>query len=258
MALGFGLGFGFLPQAWGAAPAREARIVAEWDHDPSLFTQALFFDGQDIVESAGLYGRSRVIRYRPGGQVLAEFRPGAEFFAEGAALVGDEIYVLTWREGVVFILDAQTLTLKKTLFLPRESWGLTFDGTQLWRSDGSAQLWPHQLSLAAAGRPVTVRDGDKTIKFLNELERDPQSGLILANIFGQTRVAFIEPRTGTVKFYLDCQKIAKKYAPKNPEAVLNGLALDPAGRLFLTGKLWPRLFQVDWDPIPMNGAPDLE
>jgi glutamine cyclotransferase len=220
--------------------------MAEWAHDPSLFTQGFFFEAQDLYESAGLYGRSRVIKYRLGEQVTAEWRPGEKYFAEGAVLAGETIYVLTWREGVVFCLDPRDLTLKETRFLPQESWGLTFDGEKLWRSDGSDRLWPHSLSLASIGGPINVRAGNKPIKYLNELEYDPQSGLILANILGDPRVAFIDPQTGQVKFFLDCQALVQKYAPKITEAVLNGLALDAEGRLHLTGKLWPKILRVDW------------
>ncbi|MDR1577178.1 MAG: glutaminyl-peptide cyclotransferase [Deltaproteobacteria bacterium] len=223
------------------------RVVAEFDHDPNLFTQGLFFHHEDLYESAGLYGKSQVLRRRLNGEILAQWRLEEKFFAEGAVLAGGEVYVLTWREGVVFLLDPLTLKLNRTIFLPQESWGLTFDGEKLWRSDGTERLWPRQLSLAAAGSPVTVTDRGQPVKLLNELEHDPQSGLILANIFGDSRVAFIDPQSGQIQFYLDCQAIVNKLAPKKPEAVLNGLAFDARGQLYLTGKLWPKILQVEWE-----------
>jgi glutamine cyclotransferase len=221
--------------------------VAETDRDPSLFTQGLFFAGEDVYDSAGLYGQSKVRRYRLNGEILAEKSFSSRFFAEGLALAAGSVYVLTWLEGTVFLLDPLTLEQKDAKFLPKESWGLTFDGTKLWRSDGSAKLWPHDLNLKPFGSPVTVHDEGSVVTNLNELEYDPQTGLILANVLGQPKVAFIDPKNGQVKFWLDCAKISQKTAPNNPEAVLNGLALDAAGRLYLTGKLWPKLYQVAWD-----------
>jgi glutamine cyclotransferase len=234
--------------AWAAAPVYKAKIAAEFAHDPQLFTQGLFFQGESLVESAGLYGQSKIRRYRLDGEVLAELALGPKFFAEGAALANGAVYLLTWLEGVVFLLDPQTLAVKETKFTPAESWGLAFDGDKLWRSDGSARLWPHRLDLSSAGPPVTVRDGRRPIRFLNELEHDPKTGLILANIFGEPKVAFVDPQDGQVRFFLDCRELFQKTAPRDPQAVMNGLALDGEGRLYLTGKLWPKLYRVEWSP----------
>jgi glutamine cyclotransferase len=236
------------PKAAGAkTPVYKAQILEEYAHDPTLFTQGLFFLEGDLVESAGLYGHSLVRRYEPGGQIKAELKFKDNVFAEGAVFANGSIIVLTWREGLVFYLDPQTLAIKETRFLPKEGWGLTFDGSKLWRSDGSARLSPLTPFLEPAGPALVVTDNGLPVRLLNELEMDPQSGLILANIWGQPLVAFIDPVTGEVKFYLDCRLLKQKANVKNPEAVLNGLALDSKGRLHLTGKLWPKTFVVDWN-----------
>ncbi|MDR1396024.1 MAG: glutaminyl-peptide cyclotransferase [Deltaproteobacteria bacterium] len=236
----------FRPACLRAAEVFEAQIIRELSHDSQCFTQGLFFDGLVRYETCGLYEASRIIKYdAEGRRVLAKDFPGT-VFAEGAVLAEGTIYVLTWQEGRVFLLDPETLETKKTLFLPRESWGLTFDGQKLWRSDGSHRLWPHRLdTLAAAGPAVEVRDGPAPAAGLNELEYDPVSGLILANIYGDSKIAFIDPGTGLVRYYLDARRLLRS-APPNPEAVLNGIARDGSDRLYLTGKLWPVLFETAW------------
>jgi glutamine cyclotransferase len=234
--------------AYGAAPIYKAIAAAEYDHDPGSFIQGLFFNGEDLYETSGLYGQSKIRRYRLNGEILAERKFEPRFFAEGAALAKGTIYVLTWKEGAVFLLDPVDLAVKEARFLPAESWGLTSDGETLWRSDGTNKLHRHNLDLSKSGPPLAVFDGSRPISGLNELEWDPISGLILANIYGDHKVVFIDPKSGQARHYLDCGDLVEKTAPKNPEAVLNGLALDGKGRLFLTGKLWPRTYQATWVP----------
>jgi glutamine cyclotransferase len=236
--------FGPVSGAQASAPVYEAEIVAEHAHNPDYYTQGLFFDqDNNLYESTGLYGRSRVIKYRLDGDIIAQTSLPPEVFGEGSVLAEGKIYVLTWTDGLVFILDSQTLAVEARVLKLQTGWGLTFDGTQLWRSDGTDRLFRHRLNLESQGPPLPVRDGRTPVRYLNELEYDPESGLISANIYGQSKVAFIDPASGQVRFYLEAKSLMKN-AKKNPEAVLNGLAVDSSGRLFMTGKLWPKLYEV--------------
>lgn len=230
--------------------------VTEKAHDPRLYTQGLFMAGEYIYESSGLYGRSLVLKRRlAGGEIVASHALSGEFFAEGAALVGDEVFLLTWRENTLFVLDAETLAVKRQHRYSGEGWGLAFDGERLWRSDGSAYLYPHRPGdFSPAGEPVRVFSGRRIIDALNELEWDAANKLMLANVYGSDYVALIDPATGELKSWLDARPLrglARGAGLKDDgfNTVLNGLALAPDGRsLWLTGKLWPKMYQVAWPP----------
>ncbi|MDR2946886.1 MAG: glutaminyl-peptide cyclotransferase, partial [Candidatus Adiutrix sp.] len=227
-------------------------------HQADSYTQGLFFFGGRLYESSGLYGRSAVSLWdfgRGGAEPLKRAAFAKEFFAEGACEAGGDVYVLTWREGSGFILAAGDLSLKGRFSYAGEGWGLAFDGRRLWRSDGSAQLHPHRPGdFAPDGPPVTVRDGAEEIPQLNELEWDPATGLMLANVYGSDQALAIDLASGQVRFRLEAaplRALAQKdglSSTADPwDIVLNGLALDGAS-LWLTGKLWPRLYQVAWPP----------
>ncbi|MDR1922303.1 MAG: glutaminyl-peptide cyclotransferase, partial [Candidatus Adiutrix sp.] len=188
------------------------------------------------------------------------FRPPGHFFAEGAALAEGEIYLLTWRNETVFVLNPDDLTPARRLSYDGEGWGLGWDGGRLWRSDGSAFLRPHRPGdFAPAGAALRVHDDGREVRGLNELEWDPATGLMLANVYESDLVAAIDLSDGRVRFWLDAAPLRRlaerdgldrRLAPA--DVVLNGLALAPDGQsLWLTGKFWPRLYQIAWPP---NGA----
>lgn len=227
-------------------------------HDRDLYTQGLFFSGEFLYESSGLYGQSRLDRRAfPGGRSSASHTLAKEFFAEGATLANGEIYILTWREQTVFVLDAETLAVKRRHTYKGEGWGLAFDGERLWRSDGTAHLYPHRTGdFAPAGEPVKVFSGRHFIDRLNELEWDPAHKVMLANVYGADYVAAIDMPGGQVRRWLDARPIralAERAGLKSDwqtmNTALNGLALAPDGKsLWLTGKLWPGMYQVVWPP----------
>jgi glutamine cyclotransferase len=166
---------------------------------------------------------------------------------------------LTWRNQRGFVLDPETLAVKREFAYAGEGWGLAWDGRRLWRSDGSAQLHPHRPGdFAPAGPPLSVRDGGTAVSRLNELEWDSATGLLLANVYGLDRVAAIDLADGAVRFWLDAaplRALAVRHglpSPPSLDTALNGLALDGQS-LWLTGKLWPLLFQIAWP-----GAPPLD
>ena len=162
---------------------------------------------------------------------------------------------MSWRENTALVFDPETLELKRELSYPGEGWGLAWDGRRLWRSDGSARLYPHRAGdFARAGEALTVRDGEREISRLNELEYDPDLGVLLANVYGLDLVAVIEPEDGRLLAWLDARPLralAVSAGLRNTgqplDTVLNGLALS-TGSLWLTGKFWPRLYQVAWPP----------
>ncbi|MDR1546911.1 MAG: glutaminyl-peptide cyclotransferase, partial [Deltaproteobacteria bacterium] len=244
------------PAAALAPPTYQA-VVEETRLKPAAFTQGLvFFDGL-MHESSGLYGRSRLRSLRLPAlaeaplEVAAEVELPKTFFAEGLAADGQFLYLLTWREGVVVKFDPQSLTSVETFFFPAQSWGLTWDGERLWRSDGTQRLQRHQAdNFQPVGPALTVRDGLKTVQGLNELEWDPVHRLILANVWGDDRIAAIDPETGQVRFWLDCSAFAvpERRVADDANSVLNGLAFDGQGRLWATGKFWPRLYRLFYGP----------
>jgi|GEM_PF-813110 Glutamine cyclotransferase len=255
------------PPPLRAAPILPLSLKNSRPHDAAVYTQGLFFHGGHLYESAGLYGRSALSKWsfdpgRPPARLLRRDLP-AKFFAEGAEAAKGEIYLLTWREQTGFVLDPDTLMIKRRFSYLGEGWGLAWDGQRLWRSDGSAHLYPHQAGdFAPAGEPLTVTDEGREIDRLNELEWDPHSGLMLANVYGEDLVAAIDLRDGQVRCWLDgrpLRALAQAAGLKNTgnpmDTVLNGLALDGTS-LWLTGKYWPRLYQVDWPPADLSGKPE--
>lgn len=245
-------------------------IKSSLPHDQSSYTQGLFFYQGCLFESRGLYGRSALSKYEFGlsqaPSLLQNYILGDEYFAEGAVEAGGEIYLLTWLEGTVFVLDPQSLKLKRRASYQGEGWGLAYDGQRLWRSDGSERLYPHRVGdFAPAGRPLIVRDGRRPLTGLNELEWDPRSGLMLANVYGLDLVAVIDMSSGRLRCWLDARPLRALaeaeaiWAPQGHDydVVLNGLALGPGG-LWLTGKLWPRLFQAFWPPAELLSSGELK
>lgn len=261
----------FFAVLWYSPPLQPAPVLPlslknTRPHNENTYTQGLFFHGGYLYESAGLYGQSALSKWlfdrnRPAARLLHRELP-PRFFAEGADTANDEIYLLTWREQTGFVLDPDTLLIKRQFSYLGEGWGLAWDGQRLWRSDGSARLYPHRPGdFALDGPPLTVTDEGREIANLNELEWDPHSGLLLANVYGEDLVAAIDLSDGRVRFWLDgrplralAQAAGLKDTGNPMDVVLNGLALD-GDSLWLTGKYWPRLYQVDWPPL-IPGQPD--
>ena len=241
------------------APIIALEVIGTKKHDPTTYTQGLFFHQGHLYESQGLYGKSAVTRWdlSPATQpkLLGRWEFDPKYFGEGAALVEGDLYVLTWREEMGYILDAATLQPKGSFSYRGEGWGLAWDGEKLWRSDGSNLLYPHhQGDFSKAGTPVVVTDEGRPVSRLNELEWDPLTSLMLANIYGSDKIAAIDLKSGQVIFYLDgypLRALAEAQGlpeiSNNFDTVLNGLALSQ-GRLWLTGKLWPILVETVWPP----------
>lgn len=226
------------------APVSGFEVVQSWPHDPEAFTQGLLYQGGKLYEGTGLNGASSVREVNlETGEVLRKRDVPRQYFGEGLALLGDKLYELTWRSHVGFVYDAATFQQLGQFTYPTEGWGLTTDGASLILSDGTSTLRFLNPSTFAVQRTVTVTDAGREIPELNELEFI--RGEIYANVWRTDRIARIDPATGRVNSWIDLTGLLPNRERTGGEDVLNGIAYDAAGdRLLVTGKLWPKLFQI--------------
>lgn len=219
-------------------------VVNTWPHDREAYTQGLLFSNGYLLESTGLEGRSslRSVELHT-GKIIEQVIIPQPYFAEGLALLNGKLYQLTWQHGVGFIYDANTFNKLGDFKYSGEGWGLTTDGQKLILSDGTNRLRffdPENFKLA---KSVAVLDRGKPVTNINELEY--VQGEIYANIWHDERIARIEPNTGRVIGWIDLTGLRERSGVTDEEGVLNGIAYDePSGRLFVTGKLWPKLFEI--------------
>ncbi len=212
-------------------------------HDPASFTQGLVISGGELFESRGHYGESSVRRLdRQTGAVLEERPLAKDLFGEGLAAVGDRLLQLTWREGVAIVWDRASLSETGRFSYLGEGWGLCGDGRRLYQSDGSEVLTVRDPSTFAVRERITVTLEDRPLRQLNELEC--AEGWIYANVLGSDTIARIEPRSGRVAAMIDASGLLTP-AERRAADVLNGIAYDAEKGVFLlTGKYWPRMFEV--------------
>ena len=219
-------------------------VVNTFPHDPAAFTQGLVFHEGALLESTGQYGESTLRRVElKTGKVLERVAVGEQFFAEGLALMNGKLYQLTWQNKRGFVYDPQTFEKTGEFAYEGEGWGLTHDGESLILSDGSDQLRFIDPNTFRVRRAISVNDRGRAVEQLNELEY--VKGEIYANVWHLNRVARIDPKSGRVVGWVDLTGLLKPGETSDPEAVLNGIAYDERGdRLFVTGKLWPKVFEV--------------
>jgi glutamine cyclotransferase len=226
-------------------PVDGYEIVHAYAHDPDAFTQGLVFVDGHLYESTGRQGHSsiRMVDLAT-GWVLKEYDLPKQYFGEGLTDWRDTLVQLTWTSGVAFVYDRSTFSVRRTFHYTGQGWGLTHDSTSLILSDGSASLRFLDPDSFREIRKLNVRDeNDRPVSNLNELEFI--RGEIYANIWHEDRIARISPRTGRVLGWIDFSGLLKPAEASDPEAVLNGIAYDAkSDRLFVTGKLWPKLFEV--------------
>jgi glutamine cyclotransferase len=227
-----------------AVPVYGYEVVNTFPHDPDAFTQGLIIHDGALVESTGLERHSTLRRVElQTGKVLQKVDVPRDFFAEGMTLFNGKIYQLTWKGEKGFIYDPQTFEKTGEFTYTGEGWGLTHDADSLILSDGSNKLRFIDPNTYQVKRSIDVTDRGRPIEELNELEYVKDE--IYANVWHDNRVARIDPQTGRVKAWIDFAGLLKAGETTSGEAVLNGLAYDEAGdRLFVTGKLWPKLFEV--------------
>jgi glutamine cyclotransferase len=231
------------PSPAAVAPVAGYRIVKVFPHDPQAFTQGLTYVDGVLYEGTGLNGRSSIRKVRlENGEVLQIQKIDAQYFGEGITVLGNTLFSLTWQSGVGFIFDRASLSRAGTFTYRGEGWGLTHDGTRLIMSDGTAYLrFLDRATQKETGR-IQVHDGERPVADLNELEY--VKGEVLANVWKTQRIARISPKTGKITGWIDLTGLL---TPRELETadVLNGIAYDAAAdRLFVTGKLWPKLFEI--------------
>lgn len=224
------------------------RVVNAYPHDRGAFTQGLVIEDGVLYEGTGLYGRSSLRKVDLDSGEVLQFRPLPEdYFGEGITVIGDRIYQLTWLSNIGFVYHRDSFELLKSFAYPTEGWGLTHDGQHLIMSDGTSRLFFLDPETLSEVRRIQVRDGGNPVVRLNELEYI--DGTVYANIWQTDRIVMIDPESGRVTGHIDLSGLLSEEDRSQPVDVLNGIAYDrEQGRLYVTGKLWPRLFQIELVP----------
>jgi glutamine cyclotransferase len=227
-----------------STPVFGFQVLQSWPHDPHAFTQGLVYRAGTLYESTGQYGESSLREVAlETGQVLRQHELAEEYFGEGLALFGGKLYQLTWRSRVGFIYGAATFQPVGQFSYTGEGWGLTEDGTSLILSDGTSTLRFLDPATFTVQRTVTVTDEGREVPRLNELEY--VKGEIYANVWMKDLIARIDPATGHVTGWINLTGLLPPEERTGNEDVLNGIAYDAANdRLLVTGKRWPKLFQI--------------
>ncbi len=224
------------------------RVLHTYPHDPNAYTQGLIYEDGHLYESTGLSGRSslREVDLQT-GKVIREHDLPSQYFGEGLTNWGNTLVQLTWQSHTGFVYDRATFHLIRTFHYSGEGWGLTQDGHNLILSDGTSSLRFLDPQTFQQVRSLPVTDHGKAVQQINELEY--VRGEVYANIWFSNRIARISPKTGHVLGWIDLTGIIPVVEIRNDNSVLNGIAWDAGGdRLFVTGKLWPKLFEIRITP----------
>ena len=233
-----------VPAATLAFAADGYRVVHTYPHDPQAYTQGLVYEDGYLYESTGLNGRSslRMVDLET-GRVLQRADVPEKYFAEGLTDWGSTLIQLTWQSHVAFVYDRFSFRQLRSFNYSGEGWGLTEDGKNLILSDGTSTLRFFDPATFHEVRHIVVKDHGAQVTQLNELEF--VRGEIYANVWHTDRIARISPVSGNVLGWIDLTGLLAPGQVSDPEAVLNGIAYDAAhDRLFVTGKLWPSLFEI--------------
>jgi glutamine cyclotransferase len=238
---------------YAAARQETFKVTRRLPHDPDAYTQGLVFLDGKFIEGTGIYGRSSLRLVDVGtGTVNRQIPLAAQYFGEGVAVAGNAIVQLTWRHGIAFIYDLESFDQVGSIRYAGEGWGLTFDGKRFVMSNGSSSITFRDPTNFSFLSNITVTDDNTPVRNLNELEWI--NGEIWANQWQTDRIARISPDTGEVLAWIDLEGIFDWQSLGNADAVLNGIAYDAAtDRLFVTGKLWPWIFEIK---VAEQGLPD--
>lgn len=231
-----------------ATPVQGYEVRATYPHDSQAYTEGLFYLDGGLFESTGMEGRSTIRQVRlKDGAVIRSQSILPSLFGEGIVNWGGEIISLTWRDQVGFRWDLKTFALKKTFRYAGEGWALTQNGKNLIMSDGSPTLRFLDPVTFRPVRSIQVKSDGKPVGNLNELEW--VKGEIYANVWQTNLIARINPKTGAVVAWVDLSSLPEAARQHNQDAVLNGIAYDQErDRLFVTGKNWPHLYEIDLKP----------
>ncbi len=221
------------------------RVVKNYPHDTAAFTQGLLWHNGNLIEGTGREGYSELRRVDlTTGNVLQHQKLPSDVFGEGVALASDRLIQISWQNGRAFVYDEKTFNKLHEWKYQGEGWGLTFNGEQLIMSDGSDKLTFRDSKTFTPINTLAVTFNGKPLIRINELEWI--KGKIWANVWQTDYIVIINPATGIVEQYLDCANLLGKGSRSGREDVLNGIAYDEKNdRIFITGKWWPRLFEIE-------------
>jgi glutamine cyclotransferase len=238
------LALGLAVAAAAQVPEYRVKEVHVYPHEPLAFTQGLEYHDGFLYEGTGLEGSSTLRKVElASGKPVQLMALDEQYFGEGITLTGDRVVQLTWQAHRGFVYEAATFKLLKTFEYPGEGWGLTHDAKQIYMSDGTAEIRCWDPVTLKETRRIGVHDGARPVNMLNELEF--VRGEIFANVWQTDRIARISPTDGRVVGWIDLAGLLSEEERSRGADVLNGIAYDAAGdRLFVTGKLWPKLFEV--------------
>jgi glutamine cyclotransferase len=235
----------FIPGNSDVIPIYSYNIVNTYPHDPDAFTQGLVFENGVLYEGTGRFGQSTLRRVELETGAILQIRELADqFFGEGITIYGDRIIQLTWQSNVGFVYDKNSFDLLQQFNYSTEGWGITHDGEHLIMSDGTSTLHFLDPQTFEEINQLAVFEDNGPVTRLNELEY--VQGEIYANVWQTDRIARISPATGTVVGWIDLEGLLTAEDRSEQVDVLNGIAYDVgADRLFVTGKLWPKLFEIE-------------
>jgi glutamine cyclotransferase len=238
----------FVASAWAQAPQFTYLVVHTYPHDRDAFTQGLEYHDGFLYEGTGREGHSSLRKVKlETGQVVQHIDIAPQYFGEGITVLDGKILELTWKAQTGFIYDRNSFHVLRNFNYSGEGWGLANDGKTIYMSDGSSQIrfWDPQTLKEL--RRISVHDGNRAIENLNELEC--VRGEIYANVWTTNLIARISPDDGHVIAWIDLTGLLKPSDMTETVDVLNGIAYDSAhDRLFVTGKLWPKLFEIKIAP----------
>ncbi len=229
-------------------PIAKVDVIASYDHDTEAFTQGLAVEGDTLFEGTGKFGRSSLRRVDlKTGKVLQKVLLNQNYFGEGITILNDKIYQLTWKGKQCVVYSKNDFKYMETLpyrwSRAREGWGIATDGKVLFVSDGSNNIYVVDPTTLKEIRRFRLKDGRRPLKDLNELEY--VRGELLANIWYEDLIARIDPVKGELIGWIDCTNVYPARSRPDQEHVLNGIAYDSkADRLFVTGKNWPKLYEI--------------
>ncbi|MBI3943342.1 MAG: glutaminyl-peptide cyclotransferase [Chloroflexi bacterium] len=229
-------------------PIYSYQVIHTYPHDQAAFTEGLVYDQGILFEGTGLRGQSEIRRVDlESGTVVQSYALAQDYFGEGIAVYQDKLIQLTWQSHIGFIYNKNDFTFLQDFHYSTEGWGITYDGQRLIMSDGTPTLhFLDPVTLQETGH-IEVLDNGKPVYNLNELEYI--KGEVYANVWHTDRIARINPATGRVASWINLQGILSPGERRDPEAVLNGIAYDADhDRIFVTGKLWPKLFEIKLVP----------
>ena len=221
-------------------------VLESYPHDRGAYTQGLFFRADTLFETTGQYGESSLRKVElTTGKVLEQVNFSRRYFAEGSCILDGKLYILTWNEKVAFAYNPDTFKYESAWSYPREGWGLTTDGKLLYASDGTDRIYVLDGNFKLQ-RTIWVKLNGRPLRFLNELEWI--DGKIWANVYTTDVIVVIDPKDGSVVSRIDCTGLLPDRLRTPDTDVLNGIAVNKKGEIFLTGKNWPKIYKVKLSP----------